>query len=127
MRRTSLLIAFAQLATFAHAASLPPAAHAEITALLGVLANSDCEFYRNGSWYAGPKAASHLQRKLDYLDRKDLVTSADAFIALGASKSSMSGEAYQVRCPGKAAMPSADWLNQNLDELRGNTVDKKAQ
>lgn len=118
MTSIALFLALILQSAFAQADPLPAAARTEITALLGVLANSDCEFYRNGSWYAGPKAASHLQRKLDYLERKELVTSASSFIALGASKSSMSGETYQVRCPGQAAVPSADWLNLRLQQLR---------
>jgi hypothetical protein len=123
MKRIPALTLLVLLAGLAQASSLPPATRAEITALLDVLMHSECEFYRNGSWYAGPKAASHLQRKLDYLERKELITSTDSFITLAASKSSMSGENYQVRCPGKGAMPSADWFHQRLDQLRGDTGD----
>lgn len=121
MKRILLFITFFLLAALALASPLPHAARAEIMALLDVLAKSDCEFYRNGSWYAGARAASHLQRKLDYLDRKDLLASAENFIALGASRSSMTGKDYQVRCPGESTVPSADWLNQRLDQLRGDT------
>lgn len=116
--RFVILLAF--LANPAQADPLTPVVRAEVAALIKALADSDCEFLRNGSWYAGSKAANHLQRKLDYLERQHLVTSADAFITLGASKSSMSGEAYQVRCPGHAVVPSADWLKQQLEQLRNS-------
>ncbi|MGB0135064.1 DUF5329 domain-containing protein [Dokdonella sp.] len=123
MKRILLITTFFLHSAVALASPLPHAARAEIRALLDVLEQSDCEFYRNGSWYAGPKAASHLQRKLDYLERKDLLTGTDTFIALAASKSSMSGEVYQVRCPGKTAVPSADWFNAHLEQLRGESGD----
>ena len=78
MIRIALFVALTLLAAFAQATPLPPAARTEIAALLNVLAQSDCEFYRNGNWYAGAKAASHLQRKLDYLNKRDLISSAEA-------------------------------------------------
>lgn len=91
----------------------------EITGLLHALGASHCDFFRNGSWYDSAKAESHLQRKFDYFERKALLTTADAFIAEAASQSSMSGETYQVRCPGQLAQPSVDWLKDKLGELRG--------
>jgi len=124
MRNARLPVILFVLANLAQASPLPPAARVEVTALLKVLADSDCEFYRNGSWYAGPKAASHLLRKLEYLEDKDMLTDVDSFIELAASKSSMSGETYQVRCPGKAPLPSADWLNQRLDVLRDSAGER---
>ena len=104
--------------TLLPAATPPAAVRAEIDALLQALAKSDCEFYRNGNWYAGPKAASHLQRKLDYFERKGLISDAASFIAAAATRSSMSGEAYQVRCPGQPAEPSAQWLSHELEQVR---------
>lgn len=100
------------------AAPQAQSAHAEIEALLQDLAGSRCEFYRNGSWYPASKAASHLQRKLDYFERKGRLGDAAGFIADGATRSSMSGEAYQVRCPGEPVEPSASWLNRRLERLR---------
>ena len=98
----------------------PPSAtaQAEITGLLHELGASHCDFLRNGSWYDSARAESHLQRKLDYFERKALLTTADAFIVDAASQSSMSGEIYQVRCPGRQAQPSADWLTDKLGQLR---------
>ena len=104
------------------ASPLPTAVRAEIDALLQTLSRSDCEFYRNGSWYPGSKAASHLQRKLDYFERKGLVDDAIGFIDAAATRSSMSGEAYQVRCPGVPAEPSAQWLKRKLAQSRAGAT-----
>jgi len=102
----------------AHAAPLPPAARAEVDALLSRLQSSGCEFNRNGSWYAGAEAQAHLLKKLDYLEGKDMVKTAEQFIERGASTSSMSGKAYLVRCAGKAPVESAQWLKAELQQVR---------
>lgn len=102
----------------ATAAPLPPAARAEVDALLARLQSSGCEFNRNGSWHSGAAAKAHLLKKLDYLEGKNLVTTAEQFIARGASSSSMSGKPYLVRCAGKAPVDSAQWLTAELQQLR---------
>ena len=71
----------------ATATPLPPAARAEVDALLARLQSSGCEFNRNGSWHSGAEAKAHLLKKLDYLEGKNLVTTAEQFIARGASGS----------------------------------------
>jgi hypothetical protein len=106
------------LAGTAFAAPLPPAARAEVDALLGRLQASGCEFNRNGSWYAGADAKAHLLKKLDYLEGTDLVKTAEQFIERGASGSSMSGKPYLVRCAGKAPVESAKWLTAELQQVR---------
>ena len=97
-------------------ADAPPSTEtqAEIRALIGALKASGCEFERNGSWYDSTKAAAHLQQKYDYLLKKKLVPTTAAFIERAGSQSSMSGKAYQVRCPGQTAVNSADWLKAQL-------------
>jgi hypothetical protein len=102
----------------AHAALLPPAARAEIVSLLSRLAASGCEFRRNGSWYSGAEAQAHLRRKLDYLVDKGAIASTEQFIERAASKSSVSGEAYQVKCGGNPPVPSSTWLFAELGVLR---------
>jgi hypothetical protein len=99
-------------------AAMPAPAHAEVIALLRALGNSNCEFFRNGSWYDSAKAESHLKRKFDYVERKGLATSADQFIESAASRSSTSGDDYQVRCPGSPPEPSAEWLERKLEQIR---------
>lgn len=117
MRATLALIPLLTSFT-AFAAPLPPAARAEVDALLARLQSSGCEFNRNGSWHKGADAKAHLLKKLDYLEGKNLVTTAEQFIARGASSSSMSGKPYQVRCAGKAPVGSAQWLTAELQQLR---------
>ena len=49
-------------------------------------------FIRNGSEYPAAEARAHLQKKLDYLERKDLVASSEDFIERAATQSSLSGK-----------------------------------
>jgi hypothetical protein len=97
-----------------------PKAKQEINALIGALATSKCEFQRNGKWYGAEDARSHLQRKYDYLLRKNLADTAEQFIERAASRSSMSGREYRVRCPGQADQSSASWFQAQLRRLRGS-------
>ena len=92
----------------------------EILGLMDALSTSSCEFQRNGTWHGRDEARKHLQRKYDYLLKKDLVATAEQFIERAASKSSLSGRAYQVRCPGQPAQPAATWFKTRLDALRGS-------
>lgn len=117
----------AQAAQAAQAAPLPPTARAEVDVLLTRLQSSGCEFNRNGSWYAGGEAKAHLLKKLDYLEGKDLVGSAEQFIERGASASSMSGKPYLVRCAGKAPVESAQWLKAELQQVRATRAASAAR
>ncbi len=116
MRTLFAFLAF--VSTAAVAAPLPPAARAEVDALMTRLQSSGCEFNRNGSWYAGAEAKAHLLKKLDYLEGKDMVATAEQFIDKGASTSSTSGKAYLVRCAGKAPVESGTWLKAELQQMR---------
>ncbi len=111
----------ALLLAFPYAWAAPPDAQtqAEISHLLTYLASSDCDFYRNGSWYAAAEARDHLQRKLDYLAKRSLVGTTEDFISRAASSSSMSGEEYLVRCPGATPVKSRVWLAEELVRYRG--------
>ena len=90
----------------------------EVGQLFAALKQSNCEFSRNGSWYTAQKASEHLQRKHDYLVRKHLVTTTESFIELAATKSSISGKPYQVRCGKTAPVPSSSWFNSQLNAVR---------
>ena len=117
-RISTLLAAFLIVAVTSSHAALPEPAKAEILSLLGALQNSGCEFNRNGTWYSGADARAHLQKKLDYLDGKNMVNSTEQFVELGASTSSMSGKPYLVRCAGNAPVESASSLTAELKQLR---------
>ena len=89
----------------------------EIGQLMDALSRSGCQFQRNGSWYGAAEARAHLQRKYDYLLKKDKVDTAEQFIQRAASQSSMSGRAYRVRCQGREQEASA-WFGGQLQKLR---------
>jgi hypothetical protein len=117
MRRilaASLLLACAM----AQAAPLPAPARAEVDALLARLQSSGCQFNRNGSWYNGAEARAHLLRKLEYLENKNMVRSAEQFIELGAATSSTSGKPYLVKCGTAAPVESKAWLGAELKAIR---------
>jgi hypothetical protein len=99
-------------------AAPPPAAEREIAALIAELGRSGCRFERNGTWYDAATARAHLQKKYDYLRKRDLVNSAEQFIARGASESSMSGKPYRVQCAPQPATPAAAWFKQRLAAIR---------
>lgn len=92
-------------------------AKSEINGLMDALAKSGCQFERNGDWYDAGEARSHLQRKYDYLLKKNQVDTAEQFIQLAASKSSTSGKAYRVKC-GPLTVDSAVWFDMQLQTLR---------
>ena len=46
----------------------------------------------------GEGIGEHLQRKYDYLLKKSLVDTSEQFIQRAASKSSVSGKPYRVKC-----------------------------
>lgn len=91
---------------------------AEIDALLNRLGNSSCQFNRNGTWYSAAEAKAHLTKKFDYVLEKKMATTTEQLIDAAAAKSSVSGQAYQVRCPNTVAQDSAVWLNAALKEIR---------
>ncbi|MHB8916067.1 MAG: YfeK family protein [Thiobacillus sp.] len=102
-----------------YAATLAPAARGEIEGLLSRLAASGCQFKRNGSWHTAEEAQAHLRRKLDYLEERSAVANTEQFIQRAATKSSMSGKPYQVRCGSETPVPSSQWLHSELQTLRG--------
>jgi Family of unknown function (DUF5329) len=110
----------------AHAAP-GPAAQAEISYLLSTVANSDCEFYRNGNWYNSKFAADHISSKYKYLLAGNLVQSTEDFIEKAATRSSMSGRDYAIRCGGGAAVPTAQWLLILLARYRESHTDALTQ
>jgi hypothetical protein len=113
----ALVLAAALLAASSAFAKAPEATRAEIAHLMSAVEKSQCKFNRNGSWYDAKAAREHLQKKFDYLDKKDMVTTAESFIERGASTSSMSGKAYEMQC-GAKTVTSAVWLTEELNRYR---------
>jgi hypothetical protein len=114
-----LFAAILWLATgMVHAQAPDATARAEIDALFARLADSGCEFERNGSWHDAERAQKHLRRKYDYLLDRDLVPDAEAFIARAATESSWSGKPYRVRCGRAAPVASREWFLEELKRIR---------
>jgi hypothetical protein len=90
----------------------------EVAHLLDYLGHSGCQFNRNGTWYDAQKARAHLEEKYAYLQKRDLVPDAQAFITRAATASSMSGKAYEVRCGTAQPVPSGRWLGDELQRYR---------
>ena len=84
----------------------------EIDHLLHFVKHTQCQYERNGTRHNGVDAVAHIKKKYDYF--KDDIKNTEDFIELSATKSTMSGKAYQVHCPNKKAITSKQWL---LDEL----------
>ena len=92
-----------------------PEVELEINRLLEKVAESGCDFERNGSLHSSTDAASHLALKYQRGER--YVDTAEDFISRLATKSSWSGKPYWVICAGERA-PSGDWLRGLLAEVR---------
>src|SRR5690349_12823304 len=101
MLRKALLFCALLLASMPAFAAPSTTARKEIAQLMDALSHSGSQFQRNGSWYGAGEAHAHLQRKYDYLLKKDKADTAEQFIERAASQSSMSGRAYRVKCQGR--------------------------
>ena len=112
---TRLLLSFALIAGFIATAHAEADADTEIHALIQAVAESDCEFERNGSLHSPKAAAEHLELK--YARGKRYADSAEAFIDRLASKSSWSGKPYQMICD-EQTQPTGDWLTATLEDIR---------
>lgn len=107
----------------AHSVAPSPVARDEIVSLLMRLKSSGCQFKRNGAWHSADEAQVHLQRKLDYLLKRGAVATAEQFIERAATKSSVTGQAYLVKCGNKPSVPSAEWLAFQLQVMRAAQTD----
>jgi hypothetical protein len=69
-------------------------------------------FIRNGAEYDGKKAAEHLRLKLKNAGSK--VQTADDFIRLCASKSSITGKPYMIRLSNGKTIKSEEYFREKL-------------
>jgi hypothetical protein len=126
MKRLLLFLLAVGFALSGAAASLSPAARAEIDALLSRLEASSCTFNRNGTWYPPAEAKSHLLRKLKYLEDRVAVASTEQFIERAASSSSTTGQPYLVKCGNGAPVQSGTWLLSQLQGMRASGGARRA-
>ena len=94
-------------------ADVPAEQKPEVEHLLEFVRQSDCIMVRNGTEHSGEDAVSHIQKKYDYF--KDDITATEEFIEYSATKSTMTGKYYTIRCREKEEIRTQDWL---LEELR---------
>ncbi len=90
----------------------------EIDHLIAYVTASDCSFIRNGSVHPTSEAVEHMKKKYQYFKKK--INSAEQFIELSASKSTMSGKPYFIKCPGAKQKQSRIWLLEELHHYRQN-------
>ena len=74
------------------------------------------KFIRNGLEYNGQEAAKHLRMKLQ---SAVVVQTADDFIRLCASKSSLSGKPYMIRLPDGKTIKSEEYFREKIKEYKG--------
>lgn len=94
------------------------AAELEISYLLEVIGHSDCRFIRNGKTYTAEKAHEHIKTKYEYA--KSRVDTAEQFIEYAASRSSITGADYFVRCQDDTIL-SREWLELKLRDYRATS------
>ena len=73
-------------------------------------------FWRNGSSYSPQQAAEHLRMK--WSKAGSAVKTASDFIEKIASKSSMSGKAYEIEFDNGTKVKTIDFLTRKLKELK---------
>jgi len=90
----------------------------EIAHLMNYVKKTECTYIRNGTEHSGVDAAAHIQKKYDYFNDKGQIKTAEDFIRLSATKSTMSGKKYMIACPGEAKVESGKWLLAELKRFR---------
>ena len=105
------------LITTAVCSDVPPEQAAEVEHLINYLADSDCRMVRNGKSHSAKDGAKHMQRKYKYF--RDEISSTEEFIKYSATKSTMSGQYYEVLCVDQEPELSRDWLLRELQAYRG--------
>lgn len=107
------VLAACSLAAWAQPA---PAEQQRIDRLIEAVAgNKDLRFLRNGREYTAAQAADFLRGKLKW--RIDKVKTVQDFIDEIGTRSTTSGDIYQVRLADGRTLPSAEFLRQELRRI----------
>ena len=85
---------------------------ASISYLLHAVENSTYLFIRNGQSHSGQDAADHMRAKYGHFE--DRIQRPDDFIELAATRSLLTGTAYQVETASGQTLPTAAWLRALL-------------
>jgi len=118
----AVLGALLALAALTGASDHSPIEDARIEYLLTAVGSlQDAKFIRNGKTYDSKAAVDHLRSKLRAAGSR--VQTAEDFIRVCASESSISGKPYEIRFADGTVLRAADFLRQKLlefDALRGS-------
>jgi Family of unknown function (DUF5329) len=103
-------------AAVVQAADRPPLEDERIEYLLAIVSGlHDAQFIRNGKAYDSAAAVDHLRAKLRWAGSQ--VKTAEDFIRLCASESSVSGKPYEIRLANGQQLLAADFLRQQLAQF----------
>jgi hypothetical protein len=105
-----LALVFAPLAR----AEPPAIVQQEISYLIRYIGDSGCAFKRNGAWSDAKAAEAHVRGKYEFLAKLGQIDTTMDFIDKAATKSSLSGQPYEIRCGGDRPVPSSPWLSNVL-------------
>ncbi len=101
------------------AAEAGPPEREKIERLLAFVASmQDAVFIRNGAEYPAAEAADHLRWKWEAAGAR--IRTAEQFIEEIATRSSASGEAYQIRLKDGVLVPAGEYLKERLAEINEN-------
>lgn len=104
------------------AADRPSVENARIEYLLSVVSGlHDAQFIRNGTAYDSAAAVDHLRTKLRMAGSR--VQTAEDFIRLCATESSVSGKPYEIRLADGRQVLSAQFLRQQLAAFDKKTAE----
>jgi Family of unknown function (DUF5329) len=120
IRRSVLVSAASLLALDVCSAWAGPPAHEQtrIDRLIRFIeSQKDMKFIRNGTEYSCAEAAKFLRGKMEAMGAE--VTTAREFIERIGSKSSMSGQPYQVKFADGKTMLAAQFLSEELKRIEG--------
>jgi len=104
------------------AVSAPAGVHSTeetIAHLLQYTAESKHVFIRNGQEFSASDAARLMRYKCKA--NRDEIETAEDFIRLAATKSTVSGKPYLVKMADGKAVPTAEWLAEALRQFRAGT------
>ena len=113
--QSALLALLAILIAVPVSSSVPSTTQGEIAHLLSQIAQSDCQFIRNSKTYSPEQAVEHINNKYNYL--KNRIKTTEQFIKYAASRSSITGSDYHIRC-GEVTITSREWLEEQLRMYR---------
>lgn len=82
---------------------------------------SDAQFMRNGTAYSAQEAMDHMRQKWNL--QRERIHSPEDFIRNVATKSIASGNAYQIRLSDGSIIPTAQWLEGQLERIRNEAVE----